>query len=64
MSAGTNCNILKPEDALLQSAMKNMPDEIDCLKCGGTGLNKKGNPCKKCKGTGKLSAKYFGEEFK
>ena len=32
-SAGTSCNILKPEDELLKSAMNQMPDEITCLKC-------------------------------
>jgi DnaJ-class molecular chaperone len=44
--------------------MKNMPDEIECFKCSGTGVNKKGHVCKKCRGTGKLNAKLFGDDFK
>jgi len=31
----------------------------DCFRCDGTKLNKKGESCKKCKGTGKLSSKYY-----
>lgn len=44
--------------------MKTIPDEIECFKCGGSGINKKGKVCKKCNGTGKLSAKLFGNDFK
>ena len=31
----------------------------DCFRCDGSKLNKKGEACKKCKGTGKLSSKYY-----
>lgn len=44
--------------------MKSMPQEIECFKCGGKGINKKGKPCKKCGGTGKLNANLFGADFK
>lgn len=31
----------------------------DCLNCEGTGLNKRGKRCKKCKGNGKVNGKFF-----
>lgn len=36
-----------------------MKSEITCPFSKGTGLNKKGKPCKKCKGTGKLPIEKF-----
>ena len=37
----------------------NQKDEIfECLACDGKKVNKKGNPCTKCKGTGKLNPKW------
>lgn len=61
--AEVNCTILKPEDDLLRSAMKGLPEEIYCFKCEGRKLNKKGNPCKKCGGTGKMSQRALGPEL-
>jgi DnaJ-class molecular chaperone len=29
-------------------------EEVTCIKCNGTQMNKKGRPCRKCKGTGTL----------
>jgi hypothetical protein len=34
-------------------------DLTDCLKCNGTGLNKRGKFCKKCQGKGKVNSKFF-----
>ena len=31
-------------------------DLVECLSCGGRKLNKKGSPCKKCNGSGKMNA--------
>lgn len=36
-------------------------DALECFKCGGSKLTKKGKTCKKCNGTGALSGKFFAE---
>lgn len=61
--AEVNCTILKPEDDLLRSAMKGLPEELDCFKCEGRKLNKKGKQCKKCGGTGRISQKLLSPEL-
>jgi len=33
----------------------------ECFKCDGSKVNKKGKPCKKCNGTGKLKEKFFSD---
>jgi len=38
-----------------------MEEQIDCFKCRGTKINKKGLPCRKCNGTGFFSAKGLKE---
>ena len=41
-----SCEIIIPDDeAVAQEA-------ITCVKCMGSTVNKKGLPCRKCKGTG------------
>jgi len=31
----------------------------ECFRCDGKKVNKKGLPCKKCNGTGRLNNKFF-----
>ena len=62
-AAEVNCTILKPEDDLIRSAMKALPEYLECFKCEGRRLNKKGLPCKKCGGSGKISQRMFGPEL-
>ncbi len=31
-------------------------DDVECLSCNGKKLNKRGQPCRKCNGTGKMNA--------
>lgn len=37
----------------------NKEESIECFKCDGSGLNKRGKTCKKCQGTGALSGPFF-----
>lgn len=39
-----------------------MATQLDCLECYGTGRNKKGGPCKTCRGSGRIGkiAAVFG----
>ena len=32
-------------------------EEVSCIKCNGTQMNKKGLPCRKCNGRGTLVSK-------
>jgi DnaJ-class molecular chaperone len=34
-------------------------ETTECFRCDGTKLNKKGNSCKKCDGTGQLGDRCF-----
>ena len=36
----------------------------ECFKCDGSKVNKRGKPCKKCNGTGKLKEKFFSDLHK
>lgn len=38
-------------------------DLVECFKCKGTTLNKRGEKCKKCNGSGQINNKYF-KDFK
>ena len=38
-------------------------DLVECYKCKGTTLNKRGEKCKKCNGSGQINNKYF-KDFK
>ena len=40
-----------------------MPKEVTCFKCGGSGINKKGNKCKKCMGNGSVGQNMFDGEM-
>lgn len=56
------CLIIKPEDYNLnvtEEPIGNFEDLPECFKCEGKKVNKKGLPCKKCNGTGKLNNKFF-----
>lgn len=60
-SKQTSCLILKPEEinAVVDKDNCNYQDLPECFRCDGKGINKKGLPCKKCNGTGKLNNKFF-----
>lgn len=36
-------------------------EEVSCIKCNGTQMNKKGLPCRKCKGRGTLVSRELSE---
>jgi len=50
--AQANCNIIVPDDE-----DDGEVQEITCIKCNGSQVNKKGLPCRKCGGSGVLSSK-------
>lgn len=43
--------------------MANMPKEVTCFKCNGTGIDKKGRECKKCMGNGRVGQNMFDGEM-
>jgi len=47
-----NCQIIQVQDKE-EEAMDDI-EAIECFKCSGSGLGKKGHPCKRCGGTGKI----------
>ena len=58
--------LIGPDDFKNQiSSHQNEGQEVDaeslpeCFKCDGKKVNKKGLPCKKCNGTGRLNNKFF-----
>jgi hypothetical protein len=56
------CLIIKPEDYNLNATdepIENIEDLPECFKCDGKKINKKGLPCKKCNGTGRLNNRFF-----
>lgn len=56
------CNILIPCEN--SSDEEFMEEQINCFKCKGTQINKKGLPCRKCNGSGVFSLKGFGPVIK
>lgn len=61
---GVSCLIIGPEDINQTEAMSSDEDLPDCFRCDGNKVNKKGLPCKKCNGTGKLNNKFFRDLHK
>jgi DnaJ-class molecular chaperone len=54
--------ILRPEEinqVNKEEHVSNILDLPECFKCDGKKVNKKGTPCKKCNGTGRLNNKFF-----
>lgn len=49
--AQANCQLIVPDEE------EEGVEEITCIKCNGSQVNKKGLPCRKCGGTGVLSSK-------
>lgn len=56
------CLIIKPEDIEMpngQEPIENIEDLPECFKCDGKKINKKGLPCKKCNGIGRINNQFF-----
>lgn len=51
------CDLLIPSDDEDMAGV----EEVTCIKCNGTQMNKKGLPCRKCKGTGTLCSKELSD---
>ena len=49
--ADVTCDLLIPDDSDGDAADL---EEVTCIKCNGTQMNKKGLPCRKCNGRGTL----------
>ncbi len=56
--AETSCQILIPDSA--ESGDEPMEEPLQCFKCKGSQVNKKGLPCRKCNATGVFTAKGLG----
>lgn len=55
--AEVSCNLLLPD-----SGEDDEPIEtVQCFKCDGKQVNKKGMPCRKCNGTGQIASKAISE---
>ena len=56
-----SCLIIKPDDVNMDGDEERIDDDgaPECFRCDGSKINKKGLPCKKCNGTGKLNNKFF-----
>jgi len=52
--AQANCQLIVPDEDENEEAGV---EEITCIKCNGSQVNKKGLPCRKCGGSGVLSSK-------
>jgi len=53
-----SCQIIVPDD----DDQNVTPDQkMQCFKCEGTQVNKKGMPCRKCNGTGQIASKALSE---
>jgi PB1 domain len=62
IDADTHCQILVPDSE--ESGEEAIEEQINCFKCRGSQINKKGLPCRKCNGTGVFSAKGLKEVSK
>lgn len=57
--------LIRPDDFSQANARgeEEMVEDFDslpeCFRCDGNKVNKKGLPCKKCNGTGRLNNKFF-----
>jgi hypothetical protein len=51
-----NCQIIRPEAEEEQIAEDS---ELVCFRCDGSQVNKKGMPCRRCNGTGKLQSVFY-----
>ena len=56
-NAEVSCNLIEPDS----EDEKKPREEITCFKCNGSAMNQSGLPCRKCKGTGAISAKGYSE---
>lgn len=62
-----DCEILNATTVSIEPEDQNYVEEpeyqtIECFKCDGTKLNKKGTqPCKKCGGTGIIKTQFSGD---
>lgn len=66
-SKEVSCLILKPEEINQinsEECIENLEDLPECFRCDGKKINKKGLPCKKCNGTGRLNNKFFKDLHK
>ena len=53
-----NCQLLIPDENDKEEAIES---EVTCFKCNGSGVNKKGLPCRKCKGSGLIMSNELSE---
>jgi DnaJ-class molecular chaperone len=42
-----------------EEPIENLADLPECFKCDGKMINKKGLPCKKCNGTGRINNRFM-----
>lgn len=56
-SVDVTCDLLIPSDGEEDPNV----EEVTCIKCNGTQMNKKGLPCRKCNGTGTLVSRELSE---
>ena len=49
-----NCRILRPEEEKEEERIDD-DEAIECFRCDGSKVNKRGLPCRRCNGTGKIS---------
>ena len=54
--AEVSCDIIIPDGE--EECIEN---EVTCVKCLGSAVNKKGLPCRKCNGTGVIASKELSE---
>jgi DnaJ-class molecular chaperone len=52
-----NCQIIRAEDD--EEQINEEENTLACFKCEGTQVNRKGLPCRKCNGTGKLHSTFY-----
>jgi len=55
----TSCMLIRPDDLQIDSSGPDDGSSPECFRCDGKKVNKKGLPCKKCNGTGRLRNKFF-----
>lgn len=53
-----NCQLLIPDENDKEEAIES---EVQCFKCSGSQVNKKGLPCRKCKGSGVIMSNELSE---
>lgn len=55
-----SCHIIQGSKNKAEEVMEDS-EPIECYKCLGTKMGKRGYPCRKCDGTGEIRSKFVKE---